>query len=156
MGQCREEGSWSVLGRRAGASLSLHRYAAQTPWRQRPGHPVPVPGPGPGPTLPAATPDRRAEPCPPQLRSPAALPLPRLAGHPWEGASSRLPPSTPGRKHEEDPDLLAAGLPGPSHTKLEGWHAGLLLPCHTASCYTSKEFWLKSKKHYPEKKANCE
>lgn len=42
------------------------------------------------------------------------------------------------------------------HFKLEGRRAGLLLPCHTASCYTSKEFGLKSKKHYPEKKANCE
>lgn len=81
----------------------------------------------------------------------AALPLSRLAGHPGQGATFHLPPSTPGRKHES-PDLLAAGLPGPVHTKLEGWHAGLLLPCHTASCYTSKEFWLKSKKTLPRKK----
>ena len=51
--------------------------------------------------------------------------------------------------------LICRG-PFPFHTKLEGRRAGLLLPCHTASCYTSKEFWLKSKKHYPEKKANCE
>lgn len=51
--------------------------------------------------------------------------------------------------------LICRG-PFPFHTKLEGLRAGLLLPCHTASCYTSKEFWLKSKKHYPEKKANCE
>lgn len=91
----------------------------------------------------------------PQLRYLAALPLLWLDQHPCEGACSHLPPSTPGRKHE-DPDLLATSSPGPFHTKLEGWHAGLLLPCHTASCYTSKEFWLKSKKHYPEKKANCE
>lgn len=46
--------------------------------------------------------------------------------------------------------------PFPVHTKLEGQRAGLLPACHTALCYTSKGFWLKSKKHYPEKKANCE
>lgn len=67
------------------------------------------------------------------------------------GTLVKAPPSTPGRKHE-GPNLLAVGLPGPVHTKLEGWHAGLLLPCYTASCYTSKEFWLKSKKTLPRKK----
>lgn len=81
--------------------------------------------------------------CTPWLPSPS----PGLPGTPVKAP----PSSTPGGKHE-GPDLLATGLPGPAHTKLDGWHAGLLLPGHTALCYTSKEFWLKSKKTLPRKK----
>lgn len=81
--------------------------------------------------------------CTPWLPSPS----PGLPGTPVKAP----PSSTSGGKHE-GPHLLAAGLPGADHTKLDGWHAGLLLPGHTASCYTSKEFWLKSKKTLPRKK----
>lgn len=76
-------------------------------------------------------------------------------------SSTQAAPSTSQMECDDDDDFFfflprTCRDPFSFHVKLEGRRAGLLLPCHTAKCYTSKELWLKSKKHYPEKKANCE